>query len=773
MAVVKRTRKRSIKVDAEALVRRALDFADSDEMARSEEMDLRDQRYAKFRMWRGNSATQPWDDAADAALPDIMTDVLRVQDTLYNAVMSTRPALVAKAVNEKDMEKTGAVDRTLDFQLFVENGEQWLSDAIDAFVIDGHFTAFVPWVRDTRKVSDLFRLPPIPESIDPAAYFRDQLMYEFGREAIVVPQGNPNRAWDYMIEIPGEQEPISVHFYTDEDNYVEMVIERKAVRFEGPRPMIIDRADLLHPSRAANLQIPGPSNKGGASHVIVVDRPQLSEIAEKVDSGFYDMVTKAEMEEIVLGQNEPEKTHEEQQRDQIAGISDESKEPLEMHGHVTRYMVFDMVDIDGDGQLEDVIYWVLREPEKLLRIRRLTEVYPGAFPMRPFAEEQFVPVRGRRTGIGLPEMMEATHDLAKMTVDQMVDHGSLQLTPFGFYRPTSSMKPEVMRLWPGELYPLSDPRNDVNFPVIPNAGQAYGFNALSLMQQWNERLTMVGELQLGRVPQGKASALRTVAGMSMVAQQGEARPERILRRFFNGLAQIWGLAHNLNRYFLPPDKKVRVSGYLEPNEDPYLQVKREDIDFPVQFEFSANVFNTSKTVQQEALMQIGQVVMSPLAMQLGMIDPLGIYRWHHDLIKSWGHDPDKYIHAPGGGKPITWQEAVAEIMDDRLPKGVPVEGPEAHLMLLEQFTQKPEFGYLSQAQVAMFFQWMQIIQMYMQQMMQMQALAGAGQQPGGEEGSEGGGGSPGDDSQAPLQPNELQDETLPGAGGGANTGFQQ
>lgn len=774
----KRTRKRSLNIDKEMLVRRALDFADNDEMARTEEMNLREQRYAKFRMWRGNSSTQPWEDASDAALPDIMTDVLRVQDTLCNAVLSTRPSLVAKAINEKDEEKTRAVDRILDYQLFIENGETWLSDLIDAFVIDGHFTAFVPWVKDERKVFDVFRLGAIPEGVEPWQYFTDQLLLEFGRDAAITPTGNPTKAWDYTVEVPDEPEPIRVHFYTDENGDVEMVVERMAVRFDGPKVMVLDRSDVLHPSRAANLQIPGPSNKGGASHVIVRDRPQLAEIAESVKSGFYDLVTMSEMEEFLKTADEPEKTSEETQRDMFAGTSDESHKPQQMHGHVTRYMVFDMLDIDGDGLLEDVVYWVLREPRKIVRIRRLTEMYPGPVPMRPFAEESFVPVRGRRIGIGLPEMMEATHDLAKMTMDQAVDHGTMMLTPFGFYRPTSSMKPEVMRMFPGELYPLSDPRNDINFPVIPNAGQAYAFNTLSLLQSWNERLTMIGELQLGRVPRGKASALRTASGMGMVAQQGEARPERILRRLFNGLSQIWNLAHNLNRYFLPSDKKIRISGYLEAGEDPYMTVGRDDLDFPVQFEFSANVFNTSKFAQQEALAQIGQVILSPLAMQLGMIQPAGIYRWHHDFIKSWGHDPDKYIHSPVGGKPITWQEAVAEIMDDRLPKGVPLEGPEAHLALLEEFAQKPEFGYLGRNQVNLFFQWMQTLTAYLRQMQQMQMLARVARQSGKGE-DEGEGGNPGPDaqqipdrSQAPLEANELQDETLPGAGGGGNTEFK-
>jgi hypothetical protein len=75
-----------------------------------------------------------------------------------------------------------------------------------------------------------------------------------------------------------------------------------------------------------------------------------------------------------------------------------------------------------------------------------------------------------------------------------------------------------------------------------------------------EKLTNIGDLQLGRVPQGKASALRTVAGMQTVLSQGDARPERVLRRFFIGLTQIWKIIHSHNQAFLPKNKQFLICG---------------------------------------------------------------------------------------------------------------------------------------------------------------------------------------------------------------------
>ena len=122
---IRRTRKRRLSFTPEQLVERALKFATDDEQDRTNELFLSQQRYAKFRQWRSAGVTRPWDGASDAAVADMMTVSLRMQDTLYNAVVSTRPAITSKAVHEKDVEKQDTLDQVLDYQAFVENGEVW------------------------------------------------------------------------------------------------------------------------------------------------------------------------------------------------------------------------------------------------------------------------------------------------------------------------------------------------------------------------------------------------------------------------------------------------------------------------------------------------------------------------------------------------------------------------------------------------------------------------------------------------------------------------
>jgi len=148
----------------------------------------------------------------------------------------------------------------------------------------------------------------------------------------------------------------------------------------------------------------------------------------------------------------------------------------------------------------------------------------------------------------------------------------MTISPWGLYRLTSNIRNEPIRYKPFELYGVSDPKNDIAFPQMPQAGSNFGFNMLSMLNSLEERLVTQGDLQYGRVPQGKASALRTVRGMQSIMSQGEARPQRIIRRFFGGLCEVFAQMHELNQAFLPKGKQYRVAGMVRPGEDPYRAI---------------------------------------------------------------------------------------------------------------------------------------------------------------------------------------------------------
>jgi hypothetical protein len=772
-----RSRISSLTIDKVEIGDRIYKFYQDDNQSRVDEIDARLQRHAKYRMWT-EGKDWPWEDASDAAIPDMMTASMRMQDTLHNAVMSQRPPIMAKALKKADAEKTSTVDDLIDFQVFEEQpGEELVGELADDFVNEGFWTAYVPWVKEMRSVVDIRVLPAIPDGVDPAEYFRSFLSAEY-------PQGNlvPSKdGWDWIVTPENEKKKHRASFFTRADGEVEIEIEKDAIRFDGPKIIRKDVQDVLHPVRCGNLQIPGPSNPTGATHVILKDVPVLDEIIRLQKSGYYDLMNQEDADKIGNAIKERQYEEREQQKDVMQGAVDwkEYAKNAESHKPLTRLMVFDCLDVDGDGLDEDVVISMILETKTILRVRYLTQMFPSPIPMRPLAEAHLFPIPGRRYSIGVLEMMEGLHDLIKQTFDQSADAGTIANAPFGFYKATSNVRPEVIRLWPGELYPLNDPKNDVMFPQLGNASQAYGFNMLGLLNQMEEKLTSIGDLQLGRVPQGKSSALRTVTGMQTVLAQGDARPERVLRRFFLGLAQIWKIVHTLNQAFLPKDKQYLVSGFKEPTKDPYRKIDdRDKISGAYLFKFSANALNTSKEAMQQALQTLMGSYVSELNLQLGIIKPDGIYRLQRDWGRAFGQDPDKYLEPPTPGaehQKIFFEEALAMILDGQMPEGDPIEGAEVQYGKLTAFMQSDQFGLLGPVHMPLFQAYYKRIMLQMQADQQRAALLAAaskfqqGAQPSGTPGPQGAPQSAGAiQAQPQLQNNELADESLPGAGGGAN-----
>lgn len=784
MAELRRIRRREpiLKRDPDArgrIAQRVRKFYEADTQSRNIDRDVRLQRYAKYRQWT-EGKTFPWDGSSDAALPDVATQSFRVQDTLHNAVMSTRPIVTSKAINENDREKQEKIDLLHDWQFFVEQpGEQTIEEAAELFVNDPCVTIFTPWVEEYRKRTIVEKTQALPMDQIPAAYFEELMRARFG-DRLYRPISE--EGWDWEV-LNGLGEPSTkVHFYSNTDGSpVEVVIEETVQAFNGPRPMVMSYDDVLTPPRVANLQAPTPSNPGGSPHVILTFRPTVDEVRRLYDAGVYDLLTKEDVDRIEkMAPAEKFEDSLESQKDAIQGeASDLGHNHIEpKHKRLTMLVCFDIYDVDGDGKTEDVIWWVIPEAKVLARAKRLTEVYPFSVPRRPFAESSFLPVKGRRAGISLIESIEGLHDLMKSTMDLMIDSGTMASFPFGFYRAASTVNPEVLRPYPGDLMPMANPKEDIFFPnMSASFSQSFGFNMYSLISQMGERLTMQGDLQFGRVPAGKSSALRTLGGMQTVMSQGEARPQRILRRFYRIWTEVWAQMHELNQQFLPESKRFRVTGYVEPGRDPYVSVStRNEIQGRFMFDFNANLFNSSQMALQQSLTELMNVAITDLAVNLGISDADSIYRLIRDYAKAVGADPNMYLNRPTPGadvRRLLWQDVLDSVLGGRLPDGVPAEPAQEHLMKLQEFLEGDRQGkHTGIGQPLMDSQQMQLLQMWMVNVSELarqeaaiaQRAAAAGKFNSGGPGAGAAPPAPVDGGPTMVSENELLDETLPGSG---------
>jgi len=744
----------------ERIVDRVCRFYEMDESSRNEQKNDRLQRYAKFRMIAPGK-DWPWPDASDTTMPDMMTQSLRIQDTLHNSIMSSEFPVAAHPLNDKGVDNAENVNKLITHQIFVDaKGENLVGDFAEAFVNDGPATMMTSWVKekvDTTRVKVFEALAP---DQPPRSQFRALLSAEFPKADIT----EQKEGWDYLVK-QGEDEK-KIAFYTLEDDRIEMVVSTKIIAFDGPRPMVYNWENVLHPPRAANLNFPSPHNPRGASHVILREYPTINQIMQDAEDGFYDLPEEEEKQKLFQHFRTGKDEELEDQKDQISGESDHNQRTTEAESHrtLTLLICFDGFDINKDGVDEQVVWWVVKETKLLLKAALLQEIWPFIKPRRPFSEATYLPVEGRRQGIGLLEIVEGFYEAKKILLDQTIDSNAVQNLPFFFYRPTGGTRPETVTLSPGEGYPLGDPQRDVNFPNLQSNVVANNINLMRQLTAEEEKLTLTGDIQFGRVPPGASSALRTVGGMALLQNQGEARPERILRRFFLAFTELYSQIHELNQVFLPKEKRIMIMRPKTEKDDPYEVIRGiDDITGLYEFTFSANVFNTSRVALQQSLGALAQFYINPIAIQTGVIDAEGIYRLLRDMGKAQGQDPDQYLRSPtplSRMPKIFAAEAIAIIMGGQVPEAIPIEAAEVHLQTLIAFANEDAlFGQLSIQQAGLFGQYVNIVRQLTAQEQETQALAAAAQQGFQEEGQVGRPpeSAPDTTQQPNLQPNRLEE----------------
>lgn len=772
-------RKRSLKIDPDAVVNSVLKRLDQAISDRSEWMNMRLDRYAKLRGWLPDK-DWPWDGAANTWVPIMATASLRVKSALFNAVMGLRPVMMSRAHQRRNAAKQERIDQLLDWQVFTEaKGEQKFDDFISNFVDDGTAFAFVRWVRDRQTIHDVRVMPGLDETQDhiPQVLERMPALFPGFRNATMPKDDDSGWVWevDFQDEA-GEERVARVEFFDRDDGRLEAHLSWKATVHDGPAIDVDDPEDVVFPMRAANLQPPSGANPRGAPWVDRLCVASLDDIRRRKEDGIYDLLTDEGLEAIAasqspVGSGKDEERAKEQKDDQEGIQSAFGEEDKTTRSIVEAY---DRWDVDGDGLEEDVIFWIARDAQKLLRARLLTEMHPGLPIQRPIASKAFIPVSNRVYGIGLPELLESIQDLSTIVMNQNVDWGTLRNSPFFFYRPTSGVKPEVIRMWPGEGYPLDDPSRDIQFPNWGNTDNAWSFNMLAFAQQLAERITMISDVQLGRVPTGKASALRTLGTTISLLGQGDVRSEQILRRLFHGLAQVYAMIHRLNRRYLPAKKEFRVIGVPAKGEEAYAEVTPDDVDADVDFEFRATMLNTNRQILAETMTEIAGMMLTPLAIQMGYTDSETGYNVLRDFVKARDQDPEKYIKRPPAlpeGPRILAEEALSAILEGTMPMGAPLEPVQEHLKKLLDFQQSENFGLLDQAGVQLFSAYLRQVMVLAQQDVQQQQLLQAAAQFQGQGGGNGGGPGgvlsrigPPEQSTAPLEANELRDESV-GMGG--------
>lgn len=340
---------------------------------------------------------------------------------------------------------------------------------------------------------------------------------------------------------------------------------------------------------------------------------------------------------------------------------------LDIDSDLDRYRVLEAylrLDVDGSGINTDVVVWVHAETRNILRATYLRRVNKSG--ERPYFKIDFHKRAGQDHGIGIIEMvhplskeMDAIHNLR-------IDYGMISTMPFGFYRPTSSIDPQIIDLEPGSLIPVDDPQRDVYFPTLGNR-TAFGFQEEAALQTMVERLTGINDMLLGNLT-GAQGATRTATGARALMGESNTNLNVPLRRLGRGWRQALQFVLHTLQQRIPKGLSFRVTG--ETGDDYWRYIaSQEDIAGDFDFEVSNNSENSNKAIQQEMASQVLQLVLNPLLIQTGVVNTGNIYEAVKSHLKAQGvKDFSKFIT-----KPPEWNHMMTP--DDeanRILRGIPV-----------------------------------------------------------------------------------------------------
>lgn len=452
------------------------------------------------------------------------------------------------------------------------------------------------------------------------------------------------REYTAFVDIVQEQVPVTIMKYdaeSQQDYPVQSVSlvdkEELVVRkvFDGPRARAIDLEDIV--------VIGGHGDPQVAEDVIECDYLTASELWSLADQGIFrpDAVKKAiaSGESYISGKDG---AYIKDQRSTNAGHGS-----IDKTYDTPRYQVFERyskLDVTGNGIASDIIMWVHGGTGEILRATYLRRVMPTG--LRPYNKIDFHRRYGQPYGVGLIELLYSITKEIDAMHNIKLDFGLISSIPFGFYRPTSSMKEERMPIEPGTLIPLDNPGRDVFFPNLNNKA-AFPASEEAALMSVIERFTGMSDLSFGAMS-GTQGAARTATGARALVNEANANIDVFLRRMNIGWKQFLIYTFHMLQQHVQPGFQFRLLGddgnsYWKTIESP------EELAGMYDFDIEANSSKSSPGLQQELAQQVYQLTSNPVDLQLGLVTPLERFEAIKNLLKHMGvKDFGRFVRKPTG-----------------------------------------------------------------------------------------------------------------------------
>lgn len=414
---------------------------------------------------------------------------------------------------------------------------------------------------------------------------------------------------------------------------VEREVVKKELCFDGPIKRRVDHGDLVF--------VGGKGDIKRADAIIETHFMTASELWTLVDTGvFRKEAVRTIIDAGPDSESGEDHSFQKQDRAENSGIANiDSENKLDRYAIREAYLKIDVTD---SGINSNVVVWTHPRTRALCRATYLRRVSNTGEV--PYSKVDFLRRPGQDYGVGLLEMLHPLQVEMNAMHNLRVDFGMLATMPVGFYRATSSLNPETLRLEPGALIPVDNPHEDIVFPNLGNR-TAFGLQEEAGIQTMVERLVNMNDLAFG-VMTGAQGATRTATGARALQAESNTNLNVFLRRFRRAWSRSLRYMFSLIQERIPDGLAFRITG--EDGSDYWRQVKnREDLQGDFDFEISANSADSNPQIAIQKSATVLQEMRDPLAIQLGIVTPGNYYEAKKDHFRSIGvRNYGRYLTKP-------------------------------------------------------------------------------------------------------------------------------
>lgn len=321
----------------------------------------------------------------------------------------------------------------------------------------------------------------------------------------------------------GYREDVRTHYLYNRDGIKPVKVTK--VKNTGPVVDHIPLEDFIIPFTSTDIQCARWCGKRF--------RRNKRQLMHDVSRGYYK---KSDVEGLInfeshLNETDNDQNNEVQElHEEMQGTEPRERDTFEI------YEIYLAMDLDGDGDMEELIVHYHLRTQTLLRVN-----YNQFWHMkRPFVKFTFFPVEHRFYGQGLCEMLEALQEEISQMHNQRIDNTTIVNTRPLLVRRTSKSLTPGDPLFSGQIIPVDDP-TDVT-PLQLGAVSPSTIVNEGITRDIVERISGVTDANSrGGQPVTRTTATAQIA----LLQEGAKRFDQTVRSIRNGLSEVGDLTFSL------------------------------------------------------------------------------------------------------------------------------------------------------------------------------------------------------------------------------------